>query len=221
MDTPRGNEYVATTGTTHTDDHADVLTDFLHATGGSPTRAQVTEWCRRYPEQAAGITQLAATLAYIAAAAPDPESLAPDPAAEARGVATAMRLRRALAPVAAPSPVAPFPGILAAATEHDLTAQSLAAVTRLSPLLVGKLDRRQITPGTVPESLIVAIAAAVGRAADTVRDYLAGSPRLAPSMQFRADTPPTAAAIQDFAEAVRTDPTLDAGDRAHWGGETQ
>lgn len=205
---------------THADDHADVLTDFLHATGGTPTYAQVAEWCHRYPEQAEGITRLAATLAYTAAVAPDPERLAPDPAAEARGAAIAMRLRRELAPVVAPSAAAPFPGILAAAAERGLTAQSLAQATRLSPLLVGKLDRRQITPGTVPESLIAALAAAVGRGADALREYLAGSPQFAASMRFRAAAPPTAGATQDFAEAVGTDPTLEEGDRAHWRGET-
>lgn len=201
------------------DTRTDLLTDFLHETDGAPTYAQVAEWCRRYPDHAPQITRLAAALAVTDATAPDPAALAPDPAFVARGVEVAMRLHRELAP---PAPItqaaqaAPISGILAAAKERGHSAASFAAATRLSTVLVGKLDGRQITPDTVPERLIAQIAALVGRGTETVREYLAGKPQFAPAMQFRAAAPPTTGAMQSFAEAVQDDPFLDPDDRAHW-----
>ncbi len=204
---------------TQADTRTDLLTDFLHETDGAPTHAQVAEWCRRHPEDAMQITRLAAALAVTDATAPDPAAaFAPDPAFVTRGVAIAMRLHRTLAPPAVVASIAPFPGILAAAGERGYTPQSFAAATRLSPLLVSKLDGRQITPGTVPDSLIARIAALVERGTEAVREYLAGRPQFAPAMQFRSAAPPTTGATQSFAEAVQNDPFLDADDRAHWQG---
>lgn len=201
------------------DERDDILTDFAYAIQGVPAHAAVAEWCHRYPEHAQAITDFAATMAVSRALVPDPETLAPDAASEARGMEVAMRLHRALVPPVAVVETAPFPGILAAAKERGYSAASFAAATRLSTVLVGKLDGRQITPDTVPERLIAQIAALVGRGTETVREYLAGKPQFAPAMQFRAAAPPTTGATQSFAEAVQDDPFLAPDDRVHWQAE--
>jgi hypothetical protein len=194
----------------------DVLNDFavaLEDAGGG--YALLQDWTARYPEYAEQLADLAADAAlerYIppAPAEVDQERLLQVALDAAQGVLERARAERpAVAAVRAE-----LPGLVARAGEVGLNICQLADRTQLSVTLVGLLDRRLVRFASIPREVVDALASALQTRAASVTQYLQQSPSFAPSASFRAESAPTLPPQQDFAEAVRQDPTLDENRRA-------
>jgi hypothetical protein len=103
---------------------------------------------------------------------------------------------------------------MARAREMGLNIREVADRTQLSVSLVGVLDRRLVRFASIPREVLDRLAAALQTQVAAVSDYLQQGPAFAPSASFRAEEAPTLPQTQDFADAVRQDPMLDADRRA-------
>jgi hypothetical protein len=110
---------------------------------------------------------------------------------------------------------APLNGILAAAKERGLSSKQLAAVTKLSVVLVSMFDRGMISTVNLPKVIVRRIAEAIGSTVEHVLEYLQTGPRLAIDADFKADDAPELEDPQPFFEAVRDDPTLSPIEREY------
>ncbi|HEY2593922.1 MAG TPA: hypothetical protein VGK33_08480 [Chloroflexota bacterium] len=194
----------------------DVLNDFaaaLEDSGGG--YALLRDWTARYPEYAQQLAEFAAdeTLERYAAATPaavDDERLLQVALDAAQGVLERARAERPPVVVAQ----AALPGLMARAREVGLNIRELADRSQLSVTLVGLLDRRLVRFASIPREVVDALATALQTQAASVAQYLQQGPSFAPSASFRAEAAPELPPQQDFAEAVRQDPTLDENRRA-------
>ncbi len=100
------------------------------------------------------------------------------------------------------------------AREVGLNIREVADRSQLSVTLVGVLDRRLVRFASIPREVVGALATALQTQVASVAQYLQQSPSFAPSASFRAEEAPTLPPTQDFADAVRQDPSLDETRRA-------
>ena len=110
----------------------------------------------------------------------------------------------------------PFAGLLKEGKARGLSIHELAEATRLSAVLVRKLDRRLIVFASIPTKAISVLARAVGRGKQEVADYLRSHPLLPGGASYKAQEAPTLSEAEDFFEAVRTDDTFPEEWRRHW-----
>lgn len=110
----------------------------------------------------------------------------------------------------------PFVGLLEEGKARGLSIRELAEATRLSAVLIRKLDRRLIVFASIPTKAIVTLAQVVERGKGEVADYLRGRPVLPSGASYKAEVAPTLSETEDFFEAVRTDETLPEEWRGLW-----
>jgi hypothetical protein len=194
----------------------DVLNEFaaeLEDTGGS--YALLKSWTARYPAYAVQLAELAAAQALVRHSPASPEQLNVERLLQAGLDAAQGVLERARAerPVIAPA-LAAMPGLMARAREMGLNIRAVADRSQLSVTLVGLLDRRLVRFASIPREVVEALATALQTHVASVTEYLEQAPAFAPSASFRAEDAPTLPQAQDFADAVRHDPTLDENCRA-------
>jgi hypothetical protein len=118
------------------------------------------------------------------------------------------RLLRRIEELDAASNDTPLKGILAAAKERSISNKQLAALTKLSVVLISMFDRGMISTVKLPRIIVRRIAEAIGTTAERVLEYLQAGPRLAIDTNFKADDVPELEEPQNFFDAVRDDPTL-------------
>jgi hypothetical protein len=197
----------------------DVLNEFaadLEDTGAS--YAILEKWTARYPEYARELANVAAGEAVLRHTPEtsdelDEQRLRRTGLDAAQGVLERIRAARpTLLAAAAPQPV--WPGLMGRAREVGLTIRQVAERTQLSVTLVGLLDRRLVRFASIPEEVLDALANTLQTQVDSIARYMQQSPSFAPSASFRAEVAPTLPQTQDFADAVRQDPTLDEDRRA-------
>jgi hypothetical protein len=116
----------------------------------------------------------------------------------------------------APAAGAPIRSLLDEATARGLSPQQLRDAVGLGRGVLMKLDRRLIQFGSIPRAAIEQIAAAVQRDFTSVANYLQQGPTLAATASYRSEQAPELSAQEDFATAVRTDPSMTAEQRARW-----
>jgi len=170
---------------------------FLEALEQGETLAS---WIHRYPQQAAGLIDLAQ--------AREQERAAP-PATAAQVAAVAAIARRTLAQVAPPLSLRQR-GQLA-----GLSLRELAARVGLSSDILFKIDRRVVRPETVPGALVRELAGALDCTREAIRAALAGSGPVTAGAFYHAAQAPQVGQ-QTFAEAVASSVTLAPPDRARW-----
>ena len=110
----------------------------------------------------------------------------------------------------------PIRSLLTEATARGLSPQQLRAAVGLGTSVLMKLDRRLIRFGSIPGGAIEQIAAAIQRDVASVAHYLQQRPTFAPGAAFRAEQAPQLAEPEDFATAVRADPTMTPEERDRW-----
>lgn len=106
-------------------------------------------------------------------------------------------------------------GIVTAAKERGLSDIQLAAVAKLTVVLVTMFDRGMISTKKLPRLVVERIAKAIGSTVERVLEYLNAGPRFAVEMEFKADDTPELEEQQDFREAVLEDPTIEPELREH------
>lgn len=194
----------------------DVLNGFaaeLEDSGAS--YAVLKSWTSRYPTYSQQLAELAAGEALLRHSMPaadeiDDERLMQVGLDAARGVLDRARAER---PAVAPAQAA-LPGLIIRAREVGLNIRDVAERSQLSITLVGLLDRRLVRFASIPREVVDALATALQTQVASVAQYLQQGPSFAPSASFRADEAPTLPEAQDFADAVRQDPSLDENRRA-------
>lgn len=87
------------------------------------------------------------------------------------------------------------------------TPQEMRHLTKelnVSPLFMAKLKDRLIDGSTMPSGFIVWLAAGLGEAAETVRDYFSADTRMAQGIAFKAEGKPGHKLKQTFSEAMES-----------------
>lgn len=172
----------------------------------APTLAR---WTRRYPQFAVQLAELAAHL-MLADYLPDPPHIRPDAARRQRANETRRRIEQERR---AQPEEANAPSLTSLLGAYNGTRAEFAAALGLSSLLVRKLENRFLTYASLPPAFLARVAAVLNRTQAAVEAYLQLPPQM-PSANFKAQSRPALPAQQDFADAVRTDLTLTANQKA-------
>ena len=170
-------------------------------------------WIAEYPDFADDFVGWASELPLLQPAL----YRAADPAAEARlatvgrSVVAEMRAQYGMAP-------APLVSLLEAAKRRNLRLKDVADQLGVGVPIVSKLEQRLLQFSTLPETLIRKLAETLEVGAEAVRDYLRCPPTLAAgaAYQYTGKAAPHVAEQQDFAEAIRSCPGMDAAEKQVW-----
>lgn len=193
----------------------DVLNAYVADSSG-PSYEALTEWIRRYPHFEKELTEFAVGWSFNEALLPvdEPEEVDEDTLV-LRGMSIVQGIlnREEWEPVGKQTP---FTGLLKEGKARGLSIYGLAKATRLSAVLVRKLDRRLIVFDSIPAKVIAELAQAVARGNGEIVDYLRGQPTLPDGASYKAEEAPKLSEAEDFFEAVRTDETLPEEWRRHW-----
>lgn len=106
-------------------------------------------------------------------------------------------------------------GILDEIDRQHATIELVVEKTGLSEGIIWTLDRRQIRYETIPLKVIERIAFALGKLVSTIKRFLQGAVRIAPS-HYKADKVPEAVRLYDFGEIVQMDPDLTGEQKEYW-----
>ncbi len=193
----------------------DVLNAYVASSAG-PSYEALTEWIRRYPHFERELTEFTVgwSLNETLPQVEETEEVDEDTLI-LRGMSIVQGIlnREELAPV---DKQTPFAGLLKEGKAHGLSIHGLAETTKLSAVLVRKLDRRLILFASIPTKAIAVLARAVARGKNEVADYLRGQPTLPDGASYKAEEAPRLSEAEDFFEAVRTDKTFPEEWRRHW-----
>ncbi len=108
-----------------------------------------------------------------------------------------------------------FTSILDEIDKRQATVEWVVEKTGLSEGIIWTLDRRQIRYETIPLKVIERIAFALGKLVSTIKWFLQGAVRIAPS-HYKADKVPEAVRLYDFGEIVQMDPDLTGEQKEYW-----
>ena len=128
-----------------------------------------------------------------------------------RSVVAEMRARYGLEPP-------PLISLTEAARQRNLRFKDVAVRVGIGVPILSKLEQRLLRFATLPESLIVKLAAALELGTETVRDYLRLPPTLAAgaAYQYTGKSAPQVSVQEDFAQAVRSCPGMTESDKQVW-----
>lgn len=186
------------------------------ASSARPSYKALTEWIRRYPHFKRELTEFTVGWSLNETLLPvdEPEEVDEDTLV-LRGMSVVQGIlnNKEWTPVYKQTS---FTGLLKEGKARGLSVHGLAEATRLSAVLVRKLDRRLILFASIPTKAIAGLAQAVARGRGEVADYLRGQPMLPDGASYKAEEEPKLSEAEDFFEAVRTDETLPEEWRRHW-----
>lgn len=199
------------------------LEDVFDALVGSERSADgdvLARWVRQYPQFERELIDFLASWSLMDSAAA-PDCLTTDRVHETlvlRAMSTVQNILHDKSRTPEPPPM--VDGLLRNAHK---TLADLALLTQLGEVVLRKLDRRLIRFATIPEEAVSVVAAALAIPVAAVTSYLKGPPSFASNALYHSSEAPTLAKAEDFATAVRSDPTMTEADRARWlsGGRLQ
>lgn len=193
----------------------DVLNAYV-ASSAEPSYKALTEWIRRYPHFERELTEFTVGWSLNETLPPveEPEEVDEDTLV-LRGMSVVQGILNKEEWTSADKQT-PFAGLLKEGKARGLSIHKLAEATRLSAVLVRKLDRRLIVFASIPTKAIAVLARAVVRGKEEVADYLRGQPVLPYGASYKAEEVPKLSEAEDFFEAVRTDETLREEWRRDW-----
>lgn len=198
------------------DELQDILDAYVAATP-EPTTAALAAWIRRYPQYEPELTDFTVnwSLSDTLPTTPDVQTIPVETLVQ-RGMARVHEVlaqQGSLASVQAEPTIA---GLAAEAHARELSMREVATRSGLSVVLLRMLDRRLIRAASIPREAVDALAAAIGREASAVAQYLHGAPTLAQGVSYFSEATPALAEPEDFFKAVREAPDLDEDVRARW-----
>jgi hypothetical protein len=106
-------------------------------------------------------------------------------------------------------------GILDEATKRKLTMEFMVEESELSEGMIRMCDSRQIRYETLAVKAIENLARVLGILVSTLKKFLRGALRVAPS-HYKARQPPKAARLYDFSEVVQMDDDLTPEQQKYW-----
>jgi len=93
--------------------------------------------------------------------------------------------------------------------------ETIGKKTRLSTHIVRKLNKRQITPETIPKRLFQLFAELLSLPFEVIERFSTGPPVIS-SGSYKADSAPKFPAQSDFADLIKYDPDLSDEDKEYW-----
>jgi hypothetical protein len=190
--------------------------DELVASEQLPSGAVLDRWIRRYPQFEQELIDFVASWSLMdSAAAPAlPSTDATHTTLVLRGMSIVQNLLHDRP--RASEPRATLDGLLSTARAAGTTLVELAALTHLGEVVLRKLDRRLIRFSSIPDEAMSGVAAALRASVEAVSSYLQGPRSFATNTHYHASQTPALTQEEDFAAAVRNDPTMTEADRARW-----
>jgi len=204
----------------------EILEEYAGSDSG-PNREALVEWTHRFPQYQQELTEFTARwsmLRWLPDKIENPET--PEETLVLRGMSaiqsvlfryqqgkrggSQVRVAEGLTSglVVGQSPLQ-IPGLLKEGKRIGLSAAALAERLGVSDALLRKLDRRLISPKSVPQAFARELANALGCQMEQVVAYTQYSPTFATGAQHSAQKAPTLPAQQeDFVDAVRKDMTM-------------
>jgi hypothetical protein len=197
---------------TKMDDINLVLSEYAaaRADGSKPS---LREWVARYPAFADELRSFALHEDIVSAIEP---SLAEDSDAALRFTERAVRVADRLKPEWSTASTAPFTSLVKVATRQGVTAKRLAEVLGLSVSFVARLDQRLFAPSSIPRTVIVRLADAMGRSVEEISRYLTLPPRTALAANYRSAEAPAVREQVDFYKAIDDALDLSEEQKAIW-----
>ena len=193
----------------------DILDSYVVSSDG-PTRS-LDDWVQRYPEYEHEITEFAASWSLLEALppAPDAEEVDEDTLVLWGMSVVQNVLHERQLESKAVSDVLPD-SLLAEGQARGLKPREFAQLAELGDSLLRKLDRRLISPASIPREVIEVLARLTQLEPDAVGRYLRKPPTFAHAAEHRAEQAPEIREAENFFEAVRADPTIEEGHAARW-----
>lgn len=178
----------------------------------------LNRWIAEYPNFADDFVTWASELPLLQAA----QYRAANPAMEARlatvgrSVVAEMRAQYGMAP-------SPLVSLMEAAKRRNLRLKDVADQLGVGVPIMSKLEQRLLQFSTLPETLIRKLAETLEVGSELVRDYLRQPPTLAAgaAYQYKGKATPQVAGQQDFAEAIRSCPGMNAAEKQVWLAEVE
>ena len=193
----------------------DILDAYV-ASGVGPN-GPLDEWIRRYPEFERELIEFAASWSLMKWLPPVPDAEEVDEETLVlRGMSVVQNLLHRQSAESAPDSAAPFESLIAEGQERGLEPRRLAHAVGLGDSLLRKLDRRLIAYATIPQELIHRLARVMQREATSITAYLQQDPKLVATTEHRSEQAPKLMALEDFFDAVRSDPTISRDHAEHW-----
>ncbi len=175
------------------------------------------EWIQRYPRFEREIIEFAASWSLMKWLSPAPNAEGVDEETLVlRGMSVVQNLLHRQSAESAPDSVAPFESLIAEGEGRGLKPRQLAHAVGLGDSLLRKLDRRLIVYATVPQELIYRLARVMQRESTSIAAYLQQAPKLVATTEHRSEEAPKLMELEDFFDAVRSDPTISPEHAEYW-----
>ncbi len=190
--------------------------DAYVASGAGPNAA-LDEWIRRYPEFERELIEFAASWSLMKwlPHAPDAEEV-DETTLVLRGMSVVQDLLHRQSSESASDPVTPIGSLITEGRAQGLDPRRLAQAVGVGDSLLSKLDRRLITPASIPQELIERLAQVTQRKVTTITAYLQQGPTLTAAAEHRSEQAPKLMEPEDFFDAVGADPTISREQADYW-----
>ena len=195
----------------------DALNTFV-AENERPTRENLQEWVKRYPQFRRDLVEFAAVWSEQFLLPRGPEI---GPAAEKVLIDRAMshvlnvaynREMQAQEHAANDKPVV---NLIGEAQRAEMNAQQFAEACDLDLALMSKLNNRQFEPESIPQKLIRRVGELLQKPSAVIAAYLSKPPQAVTGKTFLSRGKPESALRQHFVDAVR-ESSLPDKTKAHW-----
>ncbi len=114
----------------------------------------------------------------------------------------------------------PIKDIRTAAKDVNLEVSDLVRLLGISKTVLAKLDKRLVIVETIPATVFNALAEALKRTVDEVRDYFSLPPSLSPNASYRAKAAPSVNSQETFETAILSASDMTAEQKAEWKSQT-
>ena len=194
----------------------ETILDAYVASGVGPN-SPLDGWLQSYPEFEREIVEFGASWSLVNWLPPAPDAKQVDEETLVlRGMSVVQNLLHKQSWGPALDSVAPFESLIAEGRARGFEPRGLAQAAGLGDSLLRKLDRRLITPASIPRELIRRLAQLIQREAITITVYLRQGPTLGAATEHRSEQAPKLMGLEDFYDAVRADPTISREHAEHW-----
>lgn len=191
------------------EDLQDILDAYM-AAAEAPTHAVLQEWIARYPHYRQQLTDFTVSWGRLETIPPAGNPNIADEALVQHGLNVAASV------FAADTEDAPLTSLVQAGQVRGLTPAQLAARCGFGVVLMRKLEQRLIRVASIPREAIAAIAGSIGYDPGAVTRYLQQPAAMATGTSYYARETPHVAEPEDFADAVRADPSMTPEQRRRW-----
>ena len=197
-------------------DRLEDILDAYVAFGDGPS-SPLDEWIQRYPEFEQELVEFAASwslMKWLPSARGSEE--VEEETLVLWGMSVVQNLLHSQSSSSASDSVLPFESLIAEGRETGFEPRRLALAVGLGDSLLRKLDRRLIIQTTIPQELINRLARVLQCEVATIAAYLRQDPTLVAEAEHRSERAPKLMELENFFDAVRSDPTISREHAEQW-----